>query len=392
MLKILSRLKIKETKASIRTLFFIFACWTALSILPDTLSGFYCRISPFLVLNAIAAAGFWNWLYLTGLFILIGCFFYKRLFCRYLCPVGFSFDIVSLISGKRTCKNIKRMPRVNVWIAIVSIAAALTGIPLFAYIDPTVIFNNFFTLMTKPVDIAVVSFFFLFPLLLALQLFQPGIWCSNICPCGGLQDMTYKVYKSLSEKKQVPENYRHSRRLLISGGLGVIAGLSIPELWANNPPLHYKPPGSANDNHFSFLCVRCGSCIKSCPSGIIVYRKQADDIRILLTPQINFEYGYCMENCTNCGAVCPSGAIKPFTIEEKRQLVIAKAKLDTINCLLRHHQECNHCMASCGYDAISIVTGDSLFDIYPEVNFDKCVGCGACFSICPEHCFVMKRH
>lgn len=373
----------------VRVLLFVFACWTALSISPDVLSGFYCRLSPFLMLNFVIAARTWVWFNLIGLTVLTGCLFYKRLFCRYLCPAGFCFDAVGFLSGKKTCRATRSMPKINYLLAVFSLASALFGIPLFAYVDPVVIFNGFMSIFQSSVGSWGILAFSFFPALLVLQLFFPGLWCNKLCPCGGLQDMTYVLQKSIKKHHPETTEFYPARRLMISGGMGVIAGICLPCLWKDTPRIGFKPPTPVSNDNFVALCVRCGSCVSACPTGILQYRRKTDDIRLWLTPVPDYSVGYCLSDCTRCGTVCPSGAIRSFDIRDKKHLVMAKTELDITDCLLRHHQECDRCMASCGYDAVRIGTGESLFDTYPEVNLDKCVGCGACFNICPEQCFVM---
>jgi len=38
-----------------------------------------------------------------------------------------------------------------------------------------------------------------------------------------------------------------------------------------------------------------------------------------MQPHLYFDHGFCNYDCTVCGDVCPTGALKPLTVEEKRQ-------------------------------------------------------------------------
>ena len=49
----------------------------------------------------------------------------------------------------------------------------------------------------------------------------------------------------------------------------------------------------------------------------------------MLVPRL----GYCDYGCNNCGQVCPSGAIPPLGLEEKRERVIGHAYIDRSRCI-----------------------------------------------------------
>ena len=74
------------------------------------------------------------------------------------------------------------------WLTIGSLAAALAGIPLFILLDPISVFNGFFMIFSGELTIPVVLSLLGLPLLLAINIPFPGIWCTKLCPLGGLQD------------------------------------------------------------------------------------------------------------------------------------------------------------------------------------------------------------
>ena len=53
----------------------------------------------------------------------------------------------------------------------------------------------------------------------------------------------------------------------------------------------------------------------------------------LWTPLLVARVGYCEYNCTLCGQVCPTGAIKRLPVEVKRKTVIGRAVFDKDRCL-----------------------------------------------------------
>ncbi|MDZ7843980.1 MAG: 4Fe-4S binding protein [Anaerolineales bacterium] len=92
-----------------------------------------------------------------------------------------------------------------------------------------------------------------------------------------------------------------------------------------------------------------------------------------------FRGGYCDPECNNCGQICPSHAIPPLTIEEKKQAVIGIAKVNYETCV-----RCMDCLEQCPYDCFSEVQVDGIRGVFPEVNPDDCVGCGLCVVVCPK--------
>jgi MinD superfamily P-loop ATPase len=81
--------------------------------------------------------------------------------------------------------------------------------------------------------------------------------------------------------------------------------------------------------------------------------------------------------------VCPSGAIKRFSLEDKKDHIMARAVIEVDDCLLQQLKECDLCRYHCKYDAIEIVRTGSAQLKLPHIFEEKCTGCGACKIICP---------
>ena len=150
----------------------------------------------------------------------------------------------------------------------------------------------------------------------------------------------------------------------LDGGLAAIMDKSVPQ---RNTPL--KPAGSQSLKSFSSHCTSCQLCVSKCPEKVL---RPSKKLSSLMQPEMSFTDGYCRTACTRCSEVCPTGAIKPITKEEKTAVSIGHAVVLKENCI-----SCGTCARHCPSSAISMVDG------IPAVNETRCLGCGACEYYCP---------
>jgi len=143
-----------------------------------------------------------------------------------------------------------------------------------------------------------------------------------------------------------------------------------------------RPPGALPEESFVTACVRCGECMKVCPTNTLQPALGEGGLEALWTPVVVPRIGFCAQNCNLCGAVCPTRAIEPFTIEEKAYLYLGTAVIDRSMCVAwAADRQCLVCDEQCSYDAISqkMVEGRGR----PVVEETICVGCGICERVCP---------
>ncbi len=148
-------------------------------------------------------------------------------------------------------------------------------------------------------------------------------------------------------------------------------------------PWLIRPPGSVPENEFINRCVRCGACMKACPTNGLQPAIYEAGIEGFWTPILVPRIGCCTQECNACGEVCPTDAIKPFKIEDKPKIFIGTAAIDRSQCIAwAAGKKCLVCDEYCSYKAIEWkdVPGEGR---RPYVNEDKCVGCGICESACP---------
>lgn len=169
----------------------------------------------------------------------------------------------------------------------------------------------------------------------------------------------------------------------VDGGLAVIEDKKIP---VRATPI--VPPGAWSARHFAQHCTACQLCVSACPNNVL--RPSTEPAR-LMQPEMSYERGYCRPECTRCSDVCPAGAIRPITIEDKSSARIGHAVWIRKNCIpLTDGVECGNCARHCPSGAILMVSSDSEDPNsvrIPVVNAERCIGCGACENLCPARPF-----
>jgi ferredoxin-type protein NapF len=384
--KVVKNIGVREISLTLAVVLAIPAGWKGIT-------GFYTWLSPFVLLNSALVLKSFVWLNLPGLMVLVVVFIRKRWFCRRICPVGCLCDFVSSKSPRKTF-SLRQIPAIGRWLVYLSLAAAIFGFPALMLLDPMSLFHGFFSAFAEKSSLLIVLSLMGLPLLLGIHLVFPGIWCSKLCPLGGLQDEVFKIGKLFSRKSKKGEMkdgmIEVGRRAFLFSGIGIAAGLTLPGVIKASEKSYLRPPGSVSEKLFNFLCVRCGNCIKSCPTNILTHRADSSDYSSWMVPEVRFTEGYCLENCNLCSRVCPSGSITLFSQDAKKQLFMGLAVLQPENCLLTQNKECDRCKTACSYDAITIEPVTASIGMLPVIHSEKCVGCGACAVICPAETIVIR--
>jgi MauM/NapG family ferredoxin protein len=169
------------------------------------------------------------------------------------------------------------------------------------------------------------------------------------------------------------------------------ANLTVRES-APNPSL-IRPPGAVAEQEFLSKCIRCGECMKACPTNVIQPAMLEAGLQGMWSPVLKMEIGYCDYKCNLCTQVCPTGAIEKFTLEKKHDIRIGLASVDKNRCLpYAYARPCFVCQEQCPLkekaiwqeDATVINSqGEKVEVKLPHVDASKCVGCGICERKCP---------
>jgi polyferredoxin len=90
-------------------------------------------------------------------------------------------------------------------------------------------------------------------------------------------------------------------------------------LGSNWSPQLIRPPGALAEEDFLERCIKCGQCMRICPTNIIHPAVMEGGLEGLWAPVLNFRAGTsgCQYNCVACGHVCPTASIRPLTLDEK---------------------------------------------------------------------------
>ena len=175
-----------------------------------------------------------------------------------------------------------------------------------------------------------------------------------------------------------------AQEMKVDGGLTAISNAEKPE---RQTPI--VPAGALSLKNFADHCTSCQLCVSVCPNQVL---RPSTSLLTLMQPEMSYERGYCRPECTRCSDICPAGAIRPISIEEKSSIQIGHAVVNLDNCVVNTDGvKCGNCARHCPVGAIRMVRKDpddpkSL--MIPTVNEERCIGCGACENLCPARPFT----
>ena len=419
--------------------------------------------------------------------VLLITLLFGRIYCSTICPFGIlqDFALFPFRTVRRKINGGKMLPPVRhgnygakYLVSALSFGCLIGGSAIFIrYADPYTVFGSATSLSLYGIIFAAA--------VLVLTFFKDRFFCTNICPVGAVlgllsrisvfkiqmnddcvscgmcagvcpagcidfknktvdNEACLKCLRCLSACRKNAINYgiktvkfNPKRRDALWGigalailGAGYAAGISFTKTVAAKVKNIILPPGAANANRMANKCLNCNLCVENCTNKILA---KADEH--FGTVHIDYDKGkmHCDFNCHKCGEICPSGAIKKISLEEKQSTRIAMAT-STDACV-----GCYRCLPLCPAGAITLdmpdgpekeeqlakitemakrrpehghkegekqhhspqegknsaggKTPDNKQSSRPKIKIDgsKCIGCGKCYSVCRKH-KAIKMH
>lgn len=179
---------------------------------------------------------------------------------------------------------------------------------------------------------------------------------------------------------------------------GVLWGGYLEE--AKSSDFALRPPGALDESEFLKACVKCGTCVESCPYDTLKLAVIGDN-QPIGTPWFEPRETPCYM-CPDipCVPDCPSGALDMTRVSKiKEGSTISEpdidsarmglAIIDTETCLAFWGIQCDACYRACPLINKAITldyernerTGKHAF-LKPVVHSEICTGCGVCEHSC----------
>ncbi len=132
--------------------------------------------------------------------------------------------------------------------------------------------------------------------------------------------ISYQTKPSLTGEITNPDISRRGFMLSLTGGIIAAPAVRLSNKLGSNW-LHkvIRPPGALSEEEFLKRCIKCGQCMRVCPTNVLQPGGIQGGLENLWTPVLNNRIGSsgCQLNCVACAQVCPTSAIRPITLAEK---------------------------------------------------------------------------
>ncbi|MFH1462850.1 MAG: 4Fe-4S dicluster domain-containing protein [Pseudomonadota bacterium] len=226
--------------------------------------------------------------------------------------------------------------------------------------------------------------------------------CTEACPEGLL---SLAPRRSAAGEAPEPDLGRRATALGVAAGLAVVPVLRLGGAVSGHAaPGLIRPPGALPEADFLARCIACGQCMRVCPTNVLQPAGLLGGLEAAWTPVLDMRVGTsgCQPSCTACGEVCPTGAIRLISLDEKLgrgehesagPVRIGTAFVDRGRCLpWAMDRPCIVCQEVCPVSPKAVLTervvqvledGREVALERPRVDPVACIGCGICEHECP---------
>ena len=139
--------------------------------------------------------------------------------------------------------------------------------------------------------------------------------------CKTMDDcIRYQTVASHSGEQTSPDISRRGFILSVASGVLAVPAIRLAgKLGRNWYHKVIRPPGVLAEPEFLKRCIKCGQCMKVCPTNVLQPAGIEGGLEGLWTPVLNNRIGTsgCQLNCVACSSVCPTAAIRPISLDEK---------------------------------------------------------------------------
>jgi polyferredoxin len=149
-----------------------------------------------------------------------------------------------------------------------------------------------------------------------------------------------------------------------------------------------RPPGALPEEEFVQRCIRCGNCMKVCPTNVLQPLPVTEGIGRAWTPVMDTRRGYCEYRCNLCGRVCPTDAIGELPLARKQNFKIGIGVFNKKICIpYTKGENCIVCEEHCPVPEKAIRVKEGIVKgkkvMLPYIVPDLCIGCAICELKCP---------
>ncbi|MBE6385280.1 MAG: 4Fe-4S dicluster domain-containing protein [Lentisphaerae bacterium] len=204
--------------------------------------------------------------------------------------------------------------------------------------------------------------------------------CLAVCRFDGLKG------KGSFLPDQAVENFDGKRRVFLAGlavaGAAGATGVRV-KCGSAGKTFPCAPPGAGDVETFNMKCTGCQLCVANCPGKVLTPALFEYGLAGMGQPRMSTANGFCDPECSRCSNICPTGALKPLTLPEKKRCRVGMVTYYRNRCVVVVDEEsCGACAEHCPTGALEMVPYKNGLTI-PKVTPELCVGCGGCEYICP---------